>query len=103
MNEKNLLAFFARLEDAQECQNTLRQKGFDVVQVDPIPSQSTYDTLNNAPQLSWEQLGYGADTAGMSTWGGQGMNADSWLLTAVVPAVERDSVAKIITRLGGQL
>ncbi len=105
MEEKNLLAFFPKIEDAQECQSRLRHEGFDVVQIDPIPTQSAYDTLNNTRMLEGsilleDVLATGADSANLAS---QGIIADAWLFTAVVPAAERDRVARIISDHGGQL
>ncbi|AUW93672.1 MAG: hypothetical protein C7B44_15210 [Sulfobacillus thermosulfidooxidans] len=105
MNDKNILAFFSRMEDAQKCQTRLREEGFDVVEIDPIPAQSAYDTQNN--MLSLDD-GHGLFTTNLHSassylWSTQGIAPDAWLLTAVVPAEDRNNVADIVRHYGGQL
>ncbi|MCY0898323.1 MAG: hypothetical protein OWU33_05205 [Firmicutes bacterium] len=110
MPEKNLLASFATLSAAQQCQQALRDRGFDVVQVDHLTAPGG-DTLPHMPLVEWGRYGYQTDRlddkwTSAAAWndGADGLlTGASWLLTAVVPAADAETAAQIIKQHGGNL
>ncbi|SMC06531.1 hypothetical protein SAMN00768000_2869 [Sulfobacillus thermosulfidooxidans DSM 9293] len=108
MEEKNILAFFRSLEQAQRCQEALRHQGFDVIQIDAVPADMGNEILNHAPLVDWGRYGYDIGRlddkwTASGAWTHQGLSVGAWILTAVVPASDRDHVAHTITEFGGQL
>lgn len=109
MPEKNLLASFARLESAKQCQDALYQAGFKVVQVDDL-DPGTLD-LPHAPLIEWGRYGYQPRPlddkwTSASSWQDSYTGLDegaAWLLTAVVPAEKAGQAAHIIEQYGGKL
>ena len=108
-NQKNLLARFALLEKAQACRDALRAQGFDIVQIDNIPSAGSSQLQNLSPLVEWGRYGYEVDRFDdkwtvASDWGNQGvLGGEDWLLTAVVPHDRSQEVAEMIQHHGGQL
>ncbi len=107
--EINLLARFTMLERAQACRDALRHQGFDVVQIDNIPSMESSQLLNHAPMVEWGRYGYEFDRLDdkwtvPAPWDHHGLGySEDWLLTAVVPHDEVDKASAIITDFGGKL
>lgn len=108
-SQKNLLARFALLEKAQACRDTLRAKGFDIVQIDNIPSAGSSQLENLGPLVEWGRYGYDVDRlddkwTAASAWGQQDfLGGEDWLLTAVVPTDRAHEADQIIRQHGGQL
>ncbi len=108
-NDKNLLARFTLLENAQACRAALRDKGFHIVQIDNIPSLGSSQLQNQTPLVEWGRYGYEFDRlddkwTAPSSWGNQDLiDAEDWLLTAVVPLDRAGEVAETIRTHGGQL
>ncbi len=108
MKEQNILAFFDTLEGAEKCQHDLRKRGFDVVQIDSVPTDMGDEVLSHAPLVNWGRYGYDVGRlddkwTAAGSWQEHGLNAGAWLLTAVVPQGDRDHAAEIIQKSGGQL
>lgn len=111
MPEKNLLASFSDLNAAQQCQQALRDQGFDVVQVDDLAPPGANDPLPHSPLVQWGRYGYQVRRlddkwTSPSSWmqSQTGMiEGAAWLLTAVVPAEDADRAVDIIQQYGGSL
>ncbi len=107
--EINLLARFTILERAQACRDALRHQGFDVVQIDNIPSMESSQLLSHAPMVEWGRYGYEYgrldDKWTMpAAWDHQGLGyGEDWLLTAVVPHDGAVKASAIIKEFGGKL
>ena len=107
--EINLLARFTMLERAQACRDALRHNGFDVVQIDNIPSMESSQLLNHAPMVEWGRYGYEYDRLDdkwtmPAAWDHQGLGyGEDWLLTAVVPHDGAAKATAIIKEFGGKL
>lgn len=109
--EKNLLASFRDLASAKHCQQTLREEGFDVVEVDDLAPTGDNDPLPHAPLVQWGRRGYQTGRlqdkwTSSSSWtdSHSGLIAGAaWLLTAVVPAEDAERAARIIEQYGGSL
>lgn len=112
-NEKNFLASFNSYDSARTCQQALQQQGFDVVQVDDIPSgpAASAGELPHAAQVEWGRHGYQADTlddkwTAASSWDQSAtglIEGGGWLLTAVVPAERAHEASTIIHKHGGKV
>ncbi|MCY0880280.1 MAG: hypothetical protein OWU84_15260 [Firmicutes bacterium] len=110
MPEKNLLASFASLEAAKDCQAALRQAGFDVVQVDRVNAPGG-EALPHMPLVEWGRYGYQTDRlddkwTSAAAWDDSDsglLEGGAWLLTAVVPAENAAEAHAIIARHGGAL
>lgn len=124
MNERNLLAGFVSIDDAQEAQKALKNAGFDVVQVDtvsPYPGEGTSQVMN---PLTGDMPGLGhmaldadfsskspsilaaADVSASGMSDGDGMMPEvnqGVLLTAVVPENQADQAESIIKQYGGNI
>lgn len=107
-SEKNLLASFTLFEQAEACQTELRRQGFDVVQIDDIPSLN--QTLPHTPMVEWGRHSYEPDMlddkwTAASAWDNpEGLiYGEGWLLTAVVPSEKSHEAARIIEQHGGKL
>jgi len=111
MPEKNLLASFANLETAQNCQSALRDQGFDIVQVDDITPLGGTTALPHAPLVEWGRYGYQTDRlddkwTSSSSWNDSHtglIEGSAWLLTAVVDAERASEAARIIEQYGGSV
>jgi hypothetical protein len=122
MEERNILAGFVSVDDAQKAQNALKEAGFTETQVDtisPYPGEGIEERMNpitgNIPSLADMVLdaditnksaGILAVTdvsaSGMSD--GDGMMPEvnqGVLLTAVVPEKQANQAEKIIRQFGG--
>lgn len=107
--ERSILATFTLPEQAHACQAALRAAGFDVIQIDAVPSRSE-DALTHVPQVEWGRLGYQADVlddkwTAASAWDHDNglIWGESWLLTAVVPEEAAGRALRIIREQGGRL
>lgn len=111
MPEKNLLASFSDLQAAKHCQDSLREQGFDVVQVDVLDAPGDNDPLSQTSLVEWGRYGYQSRrlddkwTSSASWTNSQtGMiEGAQWILTAVVPADDAPRVAEVIQQYGGSL
>lgn len=105
-DERNILASFTDPEQAQDCANSLREQGFDAVQVDDVPSMQS-QSLPHSPLVNWGRYGYQADTlddkwTGSSAWQNDGLVlGEGWLLTVVVPRSRYEDAARIVHQYGG--
>ncbi|CAB1128738.1 conserved protein of unknown function [Candidatus Hydrogenisulfobacillus filiaventi] len=111
MGYRNLLATFTFPEHAYACEQALRGAGFDVVQVDYVPSTPP-DALNHAPAVEWGRQGYQPEVlddkwTAASAWDHQGppglIDGESYLLTAVVPEEDARRAETLIRQHGGRL
>lgn len=124
MKERNLLAGFVSVDDAQKAEQALRQAGFTETQVDtvsPYPGEGVQQRMNpltgNIPGLGHMTLDadFGSKSAsilaaadvsasGMSD--GDGIMPEvnqGVLLTAVVSAERADQAEQIIKQYGGNI
>jgi hypothetical protein len=122
LKERNILAGFRMLDDAEKAADQLKQAGFDTVSVDVIgqypgggvqqvmnPTTGAFSSLGNltlgANFPSGRDAGIlaAADPAasGMSD-GGQDSIGRSVLLTCVVPEERGDEAVRIIRSCGGE-
>ncbi|MHB1610295.1 MAG: hypothetical protein ACYCOU_11890 [Sulfobacillus sp.] len=107
--ETNLLARFTSLERAQACRDALRDQGFDIVQIDNIPSLDGSQLLNQSPMVEWGRYGYEYERlddkwTAASSWDHHGLtDGEDWLLTAVVPHEETAQAIETIRKFGGKL
>lgn len=107
--EVNLLAQFTFPEHAEACAQALRDHGFDVIQIDQVPSHQTR-FVDHTPVVEWGRYGYQPNliddkwTAASSWDNPDGLiGGQTWLLTAVVEEDAADTVRKIIAHHGGTL
>lgn len=105
----NILATFTLPERAQAAADDLRAAGFEIVQVDRVPSE-TPDPLKHGPVVEWGRYGYQPNvlddkwTAASSWDNASGLiDGESWLVTAVVDAADQSRAEKIIRRHGGRI
>ena len=106
MEETNLLAFFQSLEDAEKCQYQLRDRGFDVVQIDRVSANMSREGLIETSLVNWGRHDYNPerldDKWTLGDFWEDGKSAEAWILTAVVSKDDGDDAAKIIRQFGGQ-
>jgi hypothetical protein len=124
MKERNILAGFVSIEDAQEAQKALKQAGFTTTQVDmisPYPGEGVQEVMNpitgNIPSLPGMVLDAdftsksasilaATDVSASGFSDGDGMMPEvnqSVLLTAVVPEDQGDQAEQIINQYGGNV
>lgn len=124
MKERNLLAGFVSIDDAQQAEQALRQAGFKEVQVDtisPYPGEGTQQLTNpitgDIPGLGHMTLDAdftsksagilaAADVSASGMSDGDGMMPEvnqGVLLTAVVPENQADQAEQIIKQYGGNI
>lgn len=124
MKERNFLAGFASIDDAQAAEKALRKAGFKEVQVDPIspfPGEGVEQVINpitgNIPGLPHMTLDAdfssksasilaAADPSASGFSDGDGMMPEvnqGVLLTAVVPEHQADQAEQIIKQYGGNV
>lgn len=124
MKERNLLASFVSVDDAQEAEKALNQAGFSITQVDSIrfyPGEGPRQTMNpltgDFPGLGYLTLdadfnsvsaGILAATdpsaSGMSDGDGMMPEANrNVLLTAVVPEEQAEQAIEMIRQYGGEI
>lgn len=108
-NERNILASFTDPEHAYTCARALRAQGFDVVEVDDLPTTGSDPAgLPHAPMVDWGRYGYREDVlddkwTAPSSWSHDGLVVgEGWLLTAVIPAERYEEAAAIVRRAGGR-
>ncbi|HJV45391.1 MAG TPA: hypothetical protein VJ824_06660 [Bacillota bacterium] len=124
MSERNILAGFVSIDDAQEAQKALKNAGFNITQIDtisPYPGEGIQEVMNpitgNIPSLPSMVLDADFDSksasilaatdvsaSGMSD--GDGMMPEvnqGVLLTAVVPADQADQAEQIVKQYGGNV
>lgn len=109
-HEVNILATFTLPERAQAAADDLRAAGFEIVQIDRVPSQSPVPPLDHTPVVEWGRYGYQPNvlddkwTAASSWENGSGLiDGESWLLTAVVESDDEVRARGIIRQHGGTI
>lgn len=107
--EINLLAQFTFPERAQDCADALQRHGFDVVQIDQLPSEAGPQRAQ-VPVVEWGRYGYQPNIVDdkwtqTSSWDNpQGfIDGEAWLLTAVVDEDAVELARHIIKAHGGIL
>ena len=124
MKERNLLAGFVSIDDAQEAEKALKNAGFQEIQVDtisPFPGEGVEQRMNpitgNIPGLAHMTLDadFSNESAAIlaaSSPGARGMSdgvgmmpevTQGVLLTAVVPDNQADQAEQIIKQYGGNI
>ncbi len=124
MKERNLLAGFVSVDDAQKAEQALKQAGFTETQVDtvsPYPGEGVQQRMNpitgNIPGLADMTLDADFDSKSASILAavdisasgisdGDGMMPEvnqGVLLTAVVPADQADQAEQLIKQYGGNI
>ena len=107
MEERNILAFFRTLEEAEKCQQKLRDRGFDVVQIDSVAADMGTQVPSHSPLVDWGRYGYDVGRlddkwTASGAWLEHGLSVGVWILTAVVPPEDQDDASTIIQASGGQ-
>lgn len=124
MSERNLLAGFVSVDDAQKAEQALKQAGFTEVQVDtvsPYPGEGTQKLRNpltgNFPGLGHMTLDADFDSKSDSILAAADVSASGFsdgdgmmpevnqgvLLTAVVPEAQADQAEQLIKQYGGNI
>lgn len=122
MKERNLLAGFASIDDAQQAEKALKQAGFKETQVDrisPYPGEGTQKLVNpitgdipGLPHMTLDadfssnttSILAATDVSASGLSDGDGPKPEvnrSILLTAVVPDKQADQAMQIIRNNGG--